>query len=122
MHLRIHAEWNLSASQTQHHSVGDRICSRAQPPHQQDVSLVISEHFDFATEVTSDLLAEASIPTHTHTHTQIHTHTHIDTQTHTAALLLLLFSPCFIFFRKSATIPIITIVEYPEVNFNHEKV
>ena len=79
MHLRIHVEWNLSASQTQHHSIGDRICSRAQPSHQQDVSLVVTEHFDCVIEVTSDLLAEAFIPPHTHTHTQIHTHTHTHT-------------------------------------------
>ena len=117
MLLRLHAEWTLSASHTQHHSIGDGICSRAQPPHQPGVSLVVTEHFNFVIEVTSDLLAEASIPTHTHTHT----HTHTDIQTHTAALLLLLFSPCFSFFRKSASIPIITIVEYPEVNFNHKK-
>ena len=117
MHLRIHVEWNLSASQTQHHSIGDRICSRAQPSHQQDVSLVVTEHFDCVIEVTSDLLAEAFIPTHTHTHTHRYTHTH--THTHRAALLLLLFSPCFIFFRKSGTISIIIFVEYPEVNFNH---
>ena len=58
---------------------------------------------------------------HPSLHTHTHTHTHTDIQTHTAALLLLLFSPCFIFFRKSASIPIITIVEYPEVNFNHKK-
>ena len=58
-----------------------------------------------------------SIHPYPYTHTQIHTHTH--THTHRAALLLLLFSPCFIFFRKSGTISIIIFVEYPEVNFNH---